>query len=148
MTQVDKFQAQLIREDKLAAYWPHILGELRKVPQIWSNYWTEEALMEAAFSERIQIWGVGDEKANYLIVVTQVQHYAVGRVLLGLFAFGNHLEECLPVLVATLQKYARTIECVRFEFIGRESWGPLLKPFGLQKSAVQYVYELPKIGVH
>ena len=107
------------------------------VPHIWNRFWTQEALLDALMRDMVQAWGVGTKDQVFLFACTQIGVYATGKKLLGLFIFGNHLHEGLPILGATLERFAAMQECNEFIFTGRGGWARVLEKYGMEPMGVE-----------
>lgn len=147
-----KFETKLLLGDELTAYWPQIWRDMEKVPHIWQLYWTREAIEEEVFLGRAQVWAAGPRLEFGLqiraVVLTRVLTYPKGRFLEGMFMFGNSLEEALPVLHATFQKFAMMQQCQNMLVQGREGWGAALKPLGFERISSTYVSAVPDVRIN
>lgn len=118
---------------ELDHYWDSIARELKLVPHIWEPWWELDELFRNAYNGDTQVWVVASSNKEIdLITFTSIHQLPIGRQVCVFLAFGRKVEECLPVLVATLQKFCKERRCVRLEVIGRSGWGKLLREYGLR----------------
>ena len=140
-------ETRRIRRDEWECHWPRISADLDRIPQFWSDYWTKDFINEAVMTERWQAWGFGAQEGNLnVIVLTQVCEFPANRFLQIPLAFGNSLDDCLPSIMAALEKFAIVAECDVCEVIGRPGWERKLPQFS--RYAVMLKARVPKIGVH
>jgi hypothetical protein len=111
------------------------------VPHIWAPWWTKEYLFEAVLVGRVQCWAVGPQERIQLIIFTQIAIYPAARILQSLFILGNGLDEGLPVLAATLKRFAELQDCAACEVTGRKGWKKKLASEGFVQRGV--VLECP-----
>lgn len=137
----------LLEGDMLLRYWEDIWADLEKVPHIWSRYHTKESIETSVFAGHLQVWAAGQPGFFHAIVFTCVTVYPTGRMLQGVFMFGSHLKECLPVLFATFQKFAMLQKCKELEVWGREGWGSALSEFGFKRYQSVFVAPVPNMQV-
>lgn len=116
--------------EEFAIYWPYIEAELDKIPEIWNLWWDKEQIYNGIISGRFQLWGAGSREEVHIMLITQVADYATGSVLQAILAFGNKLDENLSMMVATMESFARSLGCKRFEIHGRPGWTRKLRRFG------------------
>lgn len=125
-------------------YWPKISEELDHIPHVWSQWWTKEALFTAVLERRMEVWAVGPKDMFTVILFTQVLNYPASRVLQVFLAFGRGIDEVLPTLDATLDRYASIQGCTSIEVIGRDGWEKKLQSVGFKPSSI--VLSRPVIG--
>lgn len=137
----------LLEGSALLLYWDQIWSDLEKIPHIWSRHWTKESIETSVFAGQMQVWAVGPPGLFNCIVFTTVMVYPAGRILQGVFMFGNDLENSLPILFATFQKFAMFQKCKELEVCGREGWGPTLAEFGFKRYQSVFVAPVPNMQV-
>ena len=136
----------IIAPDTMGFYWPLISAELDKVPEIWNVHWTKEALYQSVMTGRFQVWGFGPNNMLNVIVFTEIAAYPANRILRIFLAFGNSLEIALPVIAATLERFAQISDCPICEVIGRIGWERKLPQCKKIGSILRY--EVGKQRVH
>ena len=134
--------------DVLAEQWPSIERELDNVKHIWSDQWTKEMLFAALDAQAMQLWVAGKEDSYSLVVFTQLAPKPVGLVLEVVLAFGNNFFSALPMLEATLERFAQMQDCVRIDVMGREGFERVLKAYGFRKSCVVVSRDVRKRELH
>jgi hypothetical protein len=141
-----EFEASRLRNEEIVYYWPWIEVELDRVRHIWCGHWTKGALYELSLEERFQVWGFGPSDQIRVFVFTQIIHYPANRVLQAFLCFGNSLDEALPIIEATFERFAMETGCKVFELSGRKGWERKLKGFKHDYTVLTKVVE-PQ-GVH
>lgn len=141
----DTYQAEHFTLDKVSYYWPMVERELEHVRHIWERWYTKEYLYNAILSGDISLWGVGPVSQIRLIVFTRIVQYPSSRVLTIFLAVGNGLKECLPSLIATLERYAQIAECTHCDVIGRPGWERLLSGFKREATIYTRVLNFQKV---
>ena len=138
----------LLQGESLAHYWPRISEVMDKVPHIWERTWTKESLCYALRDGKVQLWAVGDKEEYSLLCFTQVAVFPSQKILEGLFILGRNLKKGLPLLVATLEKFAIMQNCTEFRMGGRGGWERYLKPYGVEVTGVLYTKKLTNKRIH
>lgn len=142
------FKVELLSPARLEHYWPNIQEQLELIPHTWEKWWTIDSLQYQAFSGNMQVWAVGTPNTVHLVVFTRIACYPVGLLLQCFLAFGNNLRRSLPILVASLQKYAMDNGCYRAEVYGRSGWVKTLEKFGFEFENVVMAMDIRKEGIH
>jgi hypothetical protein len=127
-------QLELLEGEKLCIYWPMIWKQISAVPHTWTH-WTEDYIHASCFDGTFQIWAAGTREKIELIIFTQIVYYPIGKVLQCVWAGGNNLEKLLPLLDATITKFAAMNGCKRGEVVGRAGWGKVLREFGFTEQS-------------
>lgn len=130
------------------AQWGFLERELDRVPHIWQDRFTKEALYEAVIRHRVQVWTAGDRELYRLVVFTQLVDFPAGRSLEVFLTFGNSFVELLPALEATLTKFSIDMKCTRVDIVGRKGFEKFLRPFGFVPDAVILSRRVEPQGVH
>jgi hypothetical protein len=140
-------ESRRICPEEWTVHWPHISESLDRIPQYWSDYWTKDFINESVVIERWQAWGFGVKENDInVVVLTHICQYPANRFLQIPLAFGNQLEACLPMIEATMERFAVAAECDICEIVGRPGWERKLPRF--RRYAVVLKARVPKMGVH
>lgn len=140
-------ETRRLMPEEWGVQWPNISESLDLIPQYWADYWTKEYINYCVVEGAWQAWGFGTEPLQLnAIVLTHVVDFPANRFLQIPLAFGNHLEECLPLIEATLERFAIEAECDICEIVGRFGWERKLKRF--KRRGVVLRCAVPKMGVH
>ena len=122
--------------ERLIDVWPAICHELDRIPQHWADRWTKQSMLDGAMTGRFQVWAVGPPHEFNFVVITQVASFPVCDILQVVLGFGHNMLQGLPVLVATLQKFATVQGCARWEVEGRQGWERVLSDYGFKRDRV------------
>jgi hypothetical protein len=141
-----EFEASRLRSEDVKYYWPWIDRELDRIPQTWCGHWTKDSLYELTLNERFQLWGFGPPDKIQIFVFTQIVHYPANRILQAFLCFGNSLDDALPIIEATFERFAMETNCALFELSGRKGWERKLKNFRHDYTVLTRDVELR--GVH
>lgn len=145
-SEAESYTASRLKVSEITHLWPSITKELNRVPHIWTGRWTLDALYTLSVNERFQVWGFGPSEEFRVILFTQIIDYPAARVLQAFLCFGNKADAAIPIIEATLERFAIENECTLFELIGREGWKRKLK--GFKCDAVVLTRVVKRQGVH
>jgi hypothetical protein len=141
-----RYEASRLRTEEILFYWPWIEVELNKIASVWCGHWTKEALREYAINERVQVWGFGPPDQIRIIAFTQLIDFPAGRVIQVFLCFGNSIDEAMPVIEATFERFAMETESKVCEILGRRGW--LKKAPGFKEDYVVMSRVVEQQGMH
>ena len=127
-------EIELIPPSRVDHYWPEMKKQLDRIPHTWTRM-TKESIYERIQDEVLQVWGVGEEVIE-LVVMTQFVLYDTGRVLQVVHAFGSRLDFWLPKLDAMFERVAQKSGCGEIEIIGRKGWERKLESLGFEFESI------------
>lgn len=120
--------------DELMHYWPDIAQSLALVPHTWEDSYTLDSLLHGALEQKLQVWAVGDDTRHRVILFTDVLLTSAGDRHLRIFlAVGQGIVEYLPMLDATLDRFAEIQGCSHVFIEGRDGWERMLRSIGFKK---------------
>lgn len=125
-----------------------IYSQLDSVRHLWEDYYTKEFITDMVLQQSWQAWAFEKQKGETnIVVLTQIVQYPVSTVLQAILVFGNSLEECLPMMEATLERFAQVTRCDFCEIPqSRVGWERKLPRF--KKVGVVLKCRVPKEGMH
>jgi|SRR5215471_4328377 len=135
----------LLSPREIEHYWPSLCEELQKVPHIWNQCWTLDALKTGIDLGQFQLWGCGSEQKLELMLFTKSATFPAATILEVFLAVGNQLDRLLPVIVATLHRFAFENKCQRVDICGRFGWERKLREIGFRRDHVVLSYDVPDI---
>ena len=141
-----EIQAEWMTSSAVEHYWPQMQAELERVPHIWDTWWTLDALHDSLLSGHTLAVGVGPKESIRLVVFVQVGFYPANNILTVFLAFGNGLDECLPLFEATIDQLAQKLNCGIVEVRGRKGWERKLH--GFKNSGVVLTRRVDRQRVH
>lgn len=126
----------------------HINAQLETVRHLWEDYYTKDFITDMVLQQSWQAWAFEKQKgAVNIVVLTQIVQYPVSTVLQGVLVFGNSMEECLPMMEATLERFAQVTGCDFCEILqARVGWERKLPRF--KKVGISLKCRVPKEGMH
>lgn len=142
---LDAYTTELMDQEAFEKYWPYISKELDTVPHIWERWYTKESIYQMSLAGEFRVWGVGPLSQVRFVLFTQFIQYNASRTLQLTIGLGNDIENCLPSLIATLEKIANDTGCQYCEIIGRRGWKKLVPDF--EEVAVLLVRKLEHFRV-
>jgi hypothetical protein len=151
MTELAQDEVAVVRllEPYFSHYWPHIEKQLDTVEHAWRPWWTKDFLYEGVLNNVIQCWSAGTPKDGWrLIVFTQIVNFPERRTLLLMTALGQGLDDMLPQLEATLERFALENQCTDAEIHGRLGWKAKLAPLGFTVETVVLRKKLEQRSMH
>lgn len=141
------WEAERLSPEAFLSYWPMISQELDRIPHTWNTYWTKEFIRDAVMNGRFQIWGFGPPETVCLMVFTQVVYYPANMILEIILGFGNGLDDALPLIEATFERFAQEQNCTLCEIRnGRPGWSRKLDNF--KCTGITLRRKVEKQGVH
>jgi len=144
----EDFEVCVLEGESFSAMWPQISEQLDLIKHVWWDRWTKEEIFCAVLQRRLQCWGIGPPSAHRLVVFSQILRFENVTTLQVMLAFGQSLELALPVLAATLEKFARSAGCGKIEVVGRAGWEKLLAPYGMRLESVILSKRVSEMRVH
>jgi hypothetical protein len=146
--EVEETEARRVWPHEWEAHWPHISTSLDGVMEYWKYHWTKKYIYDAVMRGEWQAWGFGKERGLLnVIVLTRVSQYPANMIMQIPLAFGNSLDKCLPLLEATLVRFAIANGCQYIEFVGRPGWERKVES-NLRKVGVLLRLDIEKQGIH
>lgn len=91
------------------------------------------------------LWVVIDEEEGMktiAAITTRIIEYPSRRALAMDWVGGNRMGEWLPMVLETLEKYAKECECSHLEGYGRKAWKRWLGKYGWEPEYIAYRMEL------
>jgi hypothetical protein len=143
---VSVYEAVKLEPEDFLSLWPLIEVELDRVPHIWQDYWTKEFICKMVAEEVWHVWGFGPPDSIRVIVFTQISMYPAGAVFQAFLAFGNSLDDALPVMEATFERLCQVTGCRVAEVLGRPGWERKL--CGFERTGVTLRKRVMRQGVH
>lgn len=147
-TSPSEIQVELMTTEMVLRHWPAMAKELQCISQFWDTWWTLDYIQEALLRSEMQCWAVGPKECFYFVGISRVLVFPANRILSAVIGFGQNVEICLPVLVASLQKYASVSGCTRLEVMGRPGWKNVLREYGFKQTAVVLSADVPNMRTH
>lgn len=122
--------------------------QLDTVRHLWEDYYSKDFITDMVLQGSWQAWAFEKERgAVNIVVLTQIVEYPVSTILQVILVFGNSLDECLPMMEATLERFARVTRCDFCEIMNaRVGWERKLKRF--RKVGVSLKCRVPREGMH
>lgn len=133
--QPEQSEVHILDLGNIQTYWPQIVGLLKSLPHTWRIY-TVDSLHNRILAGDIQVWVVGKEDIRQ-VVFTQIANYPATRILEIIWGAGTgFIEEAIPALDATLERFAALQECDEIAIIGRRGWVKPLRKLGFSETSV------------
>lgn len=133
MSNVDTTEIAAFRAKDVLHYWPDIVRALECVPHIWEDDYDLDVLYQEVLDHKVQVWGIGDSGKWKVVLFTDVVQNTKGKTLRLFLAFGQGLDKFIPMLDATLEKFARVQGCNTIAVVGRQGWIRKLRAIGFRK---------------
>lgn len=130
---VPKYSLAQLTVEEFYRFWPHISSMMDKIPHTW-RYWTKDYVQASVEVGSIVVWCIGPPPDAIFVFFTQIAVYPVGRVLSVPWGAGTFREDMLPLLDATLEKYAQVTECFEIQVQGRVGWEKHFAPIGFKRT--------------
>jgi len=141
-------EVHMLVGERFEHYWPQISLQLDFIPQFWATWWTKESIREGVLSGRFQCWGVGDAQQIRVVTFSQIATYPANRIFQVILAFGEGIDEALPALVATYEKFCFDSGCTIAEVTGRPGWSSKLSRYGFRQQSAVLTRKLTQLKVN
>jgi hypothetical protein len=120
----------LLSSAEVHFYWGNIVEGLGTSHML--DFYSEETIFSRLLNGAMQCWALSNGEIE-LIIVSEVILYDKAKTLRFIGAFGRGIDRYLEVAETLFPRVARAMECIQYEVIGREGWGPKLKALGFKK---------------
>ena len=88
------------------------------------------------------LWLVLEGSDVVAAITSRVIEYPGRRAMALDWVGGSKMNQWLPLVLNTLQKYAKECGCMHLEGYGRKAWGKILKKYGWNPEYIAYRMEL------
>ena len=88
------------------------------------------------------LWLVLEDSDVVAAITSRVIEYPGRRAMALDWVGGSKMNQWLPLVLNTLQKYAKDCGCMHLEGYGRKAWGRILKKYGWNPEYIAYRMEL------
>ena len=88
------------------------------------------------------LWLVLEDSDVVAAITSRVIEYPGRRAMALDWVGGSKMNQWLPLVLNTLQKYAKECGCMHLEGYGRKAWGKILKKYGWNPEYIAYRMEL------
>ena len=88
------------------------------------------------------LWLVLEDSDVVAAITSRVIEYPGRRAMALDWVGGSKMNQWLPLVLNTLQKYAKECVCMHLEGYGRKAWGKILKKYGWNPEYIAYRMEL------
>lgn len=120
----------LLDRKQVEHYWPRIEAELEAEPDLWSGWWTLDAIMEGVMNEVIQTWVVSFEEKIRSVFMTHILCAPAGRILQVFWIRGSLPDGALKRMLLALDHFGQHHNCLRISVVGRRGWERRLRDLG------------------
>lgn len=141
-------EVHMLKGEKFESYWPQISHQLDYIPQFWATWWTKDSIREGVLAGRFQCWGVGNVREIKVVTFSQIATYPANKIFQVILAFGEGIDEALPALVATYEKFCFDTGCTIAEVTGRPGWAEKLSRYGFRRQSMVLTRKLPKLEIN
>ena len=136
-----------LNSEHVTLAWPHFVPALKETWHLLADVWTEDNLLVAAMTGRVQLWAYkeGDElKGRFLTQFYQTETTPIFQIF---WAYCDGLEEMLPILSDAFDNFAASNGATKIEIQGRRGFERMLKRQNFDVDYVVYSRRVaPKKG--
>lgn len=126
-----------VRAEHVAMYWPHVVGWVNAAIKDAGHCWTLDDVAARLDSRLMQLWCIWDGENMVGCLVTETYQTARGFTCGLPIVYCSDMEHALPVVLDTIEPWARSLGCVRLQGEGRRGWERALRPLGWKTITTQ-----------
>ena len=119
----------LIPAELSETYWPVVAPLIEKVVAEYDPGYATEDLLNDVLKGRKQLWVAATDHIA-CAVITEINNYPQYKVLHAPYVAGDDMEQWLPRLLQTLEKFGRAHGCKYVTGCGRRGWVKALSSYG------------------
>jgi hypothetical protein len=112
-----------------------------------SELWTRgrskvDDILRFLFNGQMQLWVVfcTEEQKLYGYLITEVKQYPQCKMLVIQYCCieANHMQFVEDKMQEIAESFAKDMQCIGIEFVGRPGWGKHIKKYGYDVQSVSY----------
>jgi hypothetical protein len=134
-----------VPREALGIVWGDVASLLNKSVETSRGKFHIDDLFREIDGGKHALWVVIDEEEGMktiAAITTRIIEYPSRRALAMDWVGGSRMGEWLPVVLETLEKYAKECGCSHLEGYGRKAWGRWLGKYGWEPEYIAYRMEL------
>jgi hypothetical protein len=132
----------LIPNGKVSETIPALLSYLKESESWAKGRVTVDDIVRFIINGQMQLWVVfsPEEQKAYGHVITEVKQYPQCKMLTIQYCCieANHMQYVEDKMQNIAERFAKEMQCVGIEFIGRPGWGKHIKKYGYDVQSVSY----------
>lgn len=121
----------------LSLYWPHVSSWIESAIADAGHCWTVDDVIERLGNKMMQLWCIWNDRNMIGCLVTETYQTARGFTCGLPIVYCSDMERALPVVLETIESWARSLGCVRLQGEGRRGWERALRPLGWKTITTQ-----------
>lgn len=133
---IDKHGVLLLEPHEFQLWWSDISDALDQIPHTWEHRYTKKAIKDRVLQGQLQVWFIGADETVKMFLFTQIASWPSGDRLEVVFACGREIDETLPIIDATMERFAQVNNCKSIDIIGRKGWERKLRSRGFRPQQV------------
>ena len=131
-----------VPRDALGIVWGDVARVLNKSVDTSGGKFHIDDIYRDIDSGLLGLWLVLDKKDVVAAITTRIIQYP-GRKAMALdWVGGTRMAEWLPLVLSTIEEYAKESDCQHLEGYGRNAWGRYLGKYGWEPEYIAYRMEL------
>ena len=131
-----------VPRDALGIVWGDVVRVLNKSVETSAGKFHIDDIYKEIDRGVLGLWLVLEEKEVLAAITTRIIEYP-GRKALALdWVGGNRMKDWLPMVLETMERYAKESGCQHIEGYGRKAWGRYLGKYGWKPEYIAYRMEL------
>lgn len=125
-----------IRPEHVSLYWPHVDKWIESAVEDAGHCWTASDVRYDLIRSRLQLWIIWRDGVMQGCICTHIFESPRGKTCAMPVVFCYDMDANIGVL-DTIERWAKSISCVRLQGEGRAGWERALKPYGWRKITTQ-----------
>lgn len=131
-----------VPNEALGIVWGDVVRVLNKSVETSAGKFHIDDIYKEIDRGVLGLWLVLEEKEVLAAITTRIIEYP-GRKALALdWVGGNRMKDWLPMVLETMERYAKESGCQHIEGYGRKAWGRYLGKYGWKPEYIAYRMEL------
>ena len=131
-----------VPRDALGIVWGDVVRVLNKSVGTSGGKYHIDDIYRDIDSDQVGLWLVLDKKDVVAAFTTRIIPYPGRRAMALDWVGGSRMAEWLPMVLETIEKYAKESWCQHLEGYGRKAWGRYLEKYGWKPEYIAYRMEL------
>ena len=131
-----------VPREALGIVWGDVVKVLNKSVETSGGKFHIDDIYRDIDNGLLGLWLVLDKKDVVAAITTRIIQYPGRRAMALDWVGGTRMAEWLPLVLSTIEEYAKESDCQHLEGYGRKAWGRYLGKYGWKPEYIAYRMEL------
>ncbi len=138
---MSNIQVSLVPKEHIKTVWDKVEGYIEQAASQTGGRYDMDDVLDMIMTDKYSLWVAFDPWELKGGTVTCITQYPGKKTLTAMFLGGTEGYAWKKAMLATLQKYARDLDCEAIEATGRMGWTKIFKDDGIKP--LWQTFELP-----